>query len=308
MYGSFPKRVDDILSGGTMKNILILSLVAVAVGANAQNLYSNQSSNVNIAALNAQRLTKSNVAEAGGGYWSEVQNNTGNTTESNTTAGFSMPVVSGGGFRVADNFTFNVGQYWNVNKVKVYAYATGAGVFAPGALNSMKIWSGRPGDGGSTALWDSGNTTVTTNALINTADGNKALYRIFNTVAPPPGTAPGTTRRIVEFEFAVPTLTLIGGGNYWVDYTIDRGGLAVFGPSTTHEGARGVSGANGRQLNVATNTWSDLIDTGNPAAAPDVAQDMPFIVAGTAQVPEPATMAALGLGVAALLRRRRQSK
>ncbi|MEQ1644329.1 MAG: hypothetical protein ABL959_12860, partial [Pyrinomonadaceae bacterium] len=52
--------------------------------------------------LNPQALTKSGVAAPAGSFWSEVQNNTGDLTASNTSAGST---VTQGTFRLADNFT-----------------------------------------------------------------------------------------------------------------------------------------------------------------------------------------------------------
>jgi hypothetical protein len=79
----------------------------------------------------------------------------------------------------------------------------------------------------------------------------------------------------------------------------------AFAPSTTHQDVRGITGANARQFSLGTGLWTDVIDTGNPSTAADVAQDMPFIISGEA-VPEPMTMGVLALGAAALAARKRR--
>lgn len=288
-----------------MKRILIVALSAtIASSAFGVNLYSNQSSNVNVAALNFSTTTRSGVTAAAGTMWSEVQaNGAGVQLESNTTAGVSVAfngTSTTTGFRVADDFTVS-GAGWNVSGIAVFAYQTGATAnpFTGGNLN---IWSARPGDSGAviigTATWSNSVDQLQLDA--NTVGiGN----RIFNTNSPAPGSAPGTTRRIWQNNFTLSQT--LAAGTYWIDYQLVTASGVAFAPNTTHQDVRGVAGANARQFSLATSTWTDLIDTGNPATAPDVAQDMPFIISGEA-VPEPMTMGVLALGAAALAARKRR--
>jgi hypothetical protein len=277
-----------------MKKTFAFMSLAVASAAYAGPIYSNQSSDASIAKLNAKGVSNSGVAAAAGQAWSEVQNDAGNTTESNTSAGNSCPflgtIAAPTGFRLADNFAVGAGSPWIVNSIKVYAYGTGAvltsGVWAtPGTNNNMKIWNGPPNAAGSTIVWDSGIVSPTMNAMINTSAGPKEIFRVFNTAVPSPGTAPGTTRHIVEFDFAVPLVSLPAGPDYWIDYQLERLSAAVsatvFAPAATFDMSRGLaSGANGMQRSESTGIWAQIIDAGNPATAPDVNQECPFIIGG----------------------------
>jgi hypothetical protein len=297
-----------------MNRILIIAGVsALATTAFAQNLFSNQSANVNVVALHASTTAASGAAAPAGGFFTELQSDGAAlpNTVLNTSAGFSVhnTGVAGQNFRLADDFTVT-GPGWNVSGIKVYAYATGAALpwLTGGDLN---IWNGRPGDAGASVVWSSGSLTsaqIGQNTSITTNAGTGNLFRIFNSN---PGTSPaGTTRQVVEFTFNIPSLTL-GAGSYWIDYQLLRGTLAVFNPSTTHAGVRGVAGANGRQFNGTA--WTDMLDTGVLPPAPNnlgtlssVAQDVPFVVTGE-PVPEPMTMTVLALGAVAALRRKRKA-
>jgi|GEM_PF-752542 len=224
--------------------------------------------------------TGSGVAVPTAGYqWSEVQADAGNTTESNTNAGFSCSVTTTTIFRCADDFTIPVGETWTIEAVAAFAYQTGyAGVASPIVSGTLQIWDGPPNDPGSTILF--GDTS--TNRLLTSFEAN--LYRVFNTTTPPPGSAPGTTRRIWENVLAVsPTLSL-PAGTYWVDFnTTVTANAAHFTPAVTTPGTRGVPGANALQFTGAG--WVATIDTGNPATAPDVPQDFPIQIYGTSVAP-----------------------
>lgn len=287
-----------------MKRLLLLSLIAVgASSAIAQNLYSNQSGNVNVAQLNAVATAGNGTSAPTGGFWSECQ--TDGSGFANTSAGFTVSQIAPG-FRLADDFAVT-GAGWNVTGVRIYAYQTGSAgnPFNGGTLN---IWSGAPNAGGSIVA--TGTYGGATDSIqINPSGTMGNIFRVFNTtVAPTAGgtpTAPGTTRRVWEVNFTVNTQ--LTAGNYWIDYQVTtvNAAAAAFAPSTTHQGVRGVTGANAMQWNGTT--WvTPINDTGQPVGGPAFAQEMPFIISGTV-VPEPATMAALGLGVLALARRRKKA-
>lgn len=285
-------------AGEEMKKTILLALsVVVSSTAFGQNLFSNQSSNVNVAALNAVATSGSGVAAPAGGFWSECQ--TDGSGFANTNAGFGYT----GALRLADDFTVT-GAGWNLTGMKIYSYLTG-GTANPLTGGSLNIWSGRPGDTGA-AIIGTGtfNTTGATDIIrVNAAGTTGNIFRVFNTTIPATvgGTAtpPGTTRRVWENSFSI-SMTL-APGTYWVDVAGVGGG---FMPGTTHQGLRGVTGANGRQFN---GSWVDLTDLGQPTGGPAFAQDIPFVLQGTV-VPEPASMAALSLGALALIRRRRNKK
>ena len=123
------------------------------------------------------------------------------------------------------------------------------------------------------------NTVVFGDTTTNRLGGsiNAALYRVFNTKYPVPGTVPGTTRPIWRNTLVVGTT--LNAGTYWLDWqTQITASGAHFAPSVTVVGRRGNAAWNGRQRVAAG--WINAIDDGNPAAAPDSAQDFPFEVVG----------------------------
>ncbi len=215
--------------------------------------------------LNPQAVAENGTAAPTGKFWSEVQHDAGNTTVSNTVAGFS-PLQ--GTSRLADNFTVPAGGC-TLNTVTFFAYQTGsAATPSPFSAYTLQIWNGRPGDAGATVVF--GDTT--TNRLASSVDSN--IFRIFNTVVPT-ATPTGTTRIIWRNTLNVGTT--LAAGTYWLDWasTATNGG-AHFQPSKTIAGSRGAAGDNARQLTVATGVWIDVVDTGNPVTTPSVPQDFPF--------------------------------
>lgn len=275
-----------------MKKILISAFAVLATSsAFAANLYSNQSSNVNWGQLNAVSTSFNGTAAPSGGFWSEVQSEGGFV---NTNAGSTVT----GAFRLADNFTVSAGG-WNVDGFKVYAYQTGS-TSNPVGSGTMNIWSaGGPAGGGSIV----GTATfASASDVIDTQLGTGNVFRIFN--SSPGTTAPGTTRRLWEISFNA-SLSL-SAGEYWLDYGLTAANAGtMFNPTTTHQGLRGIAGANAVQFNGTS--WVGITDAGTATGAPVVAQDLPFIVSGEA-VPEPATMGLLALGAAFVARRRKNSK
>jgi len=185
-----------------------------------------------------------------------------------------------GQFRLADDFTVPAGPGWTVNFVELHAYQTNAPATpSPFTAATVQIWGPCtpgtvPGAAGCTAI-AFGDTT--TNRLVSSTDAT--LFRAFNTVAPPPGTPPGTTRKVWRQQVSLGVS--LAPGYYWVDWsttTFNAG--AHFAPSITVPGSRGLPGWNARQFAVATSTWAAVIDAGNPASAPDVPQDQTFELYG----------------------------
>jgi subtilisin-like proprotein convertase family protein len=218
--------------------------------------------------LNTGTVTSSGVAVPTPGYeWSEVQNDAGNLTESNTSAGATCT----GNFRLADDFTVPAGETWTITSISTYAYQTGwASPTSPINSATLQVWDGPPGVGA--VIFGDG----TTNRLLTSLEEN--LYRVFNTSVPPPGSPPGTTRRVWENTLDATGLVL-GEGTYWIDYAHGTVSGGLFCPSVTIVGTRGLPGWNAMQSNLGV--WGPYVDTGNPASAPDVPQDMPFVVGGT---------------------------
>lgn len=258
---------------------------ALVASASAQApFFSNRSTDCRVFALNASTVSDSSVAAPAGGFWSEVENDAGNTTESNTTAGFSAGLTD---FRMADDFTIADGRA-SLSSVAVVCYQTGFTGAALFTTVNMKIWRGRPGDTGSTVVLDLPATPFTeTTTLPAVANGPTVttgnIYRIFNTQVPAPGTAPGTTRiqRMIRVDLATPLL--LEPDTYWVEYqAFPSNAGTCFSPSTTHDESRApqnpAGGGNARQWQ--TSAWFDAIDAGNPATAPDVPMEQVFILGG----------------------------
>ena len=219
--------------------------------------------------LNPQPLTESGVAAPAGFFWSEVQHDTGNTTQSNTNAGYNS--TQGGGFRLADNFTIT--QACTISNIVFFGYQTGAPATpSPFTAYTLQIWNGRPGDPGAVVVF--GDTT--TNRLASSTD--TTFFRIFNTVVPPPGTPQGTTRKI--WRNTVTVGAVLPAGSYWVDWAdTTTGGANHFTPGKTIAGSRGAAGDNARQFTAGA--WVDVTDVGFPAGGTPVPQDFPFEVNGT---------------------------
>jgi len=220
-------------------------------------------------------LSNSGAMAPAGNEWSEVQNETGNMTESNTLSGVSCSVTATV-FRCADDFTVPPGETWTIDEVIVYAYQTGfAGATSPFTAAQYRIWDGIPDDPGSTVL--SGDET--TNQLISSDDA--FLFRIFNSAVPPPGATPGTTRHLWVNRIGVSPSAVLGPGTYWVDWNTNINGVSGhFAPPVTIPGVRGLAGWNARQR-VGGGVWNDVIDAGNPGTAPDFPLDFPFKLAGS---------------------------
>ena len=216
--------------------------------------------------------SKSGVAAPAGAQWSELQNFVGEAASQNSAGS----TCSQSTFRVADNFVVPVGETWTINSVITFAYLTGGGATTPFTAGTLRIWNGRPGDAGSTVIFGD----LTTNRLASSTDTN--TFRIFNSVAPP--SPPGTTRRIWQNTLTVDPALVLMSGNYWVDWgTVvnNTPATAHFCPNTTIVDTRYTPLMNARQFNVATNTWVDITDIGNPTTAVDLPQDFPFKLDGT---------------------------
>lgn len=249
--------------------------MALATAANAQVLYTNGS-------FKTGTTSQSGVVAPAGFEWSEVMNDAGNTTQSNTVAGFGDNYNSAGQQRLADNFTVPAGQTWSVSSVCMYTYTTG-GAISPALwdLAVLQIWNGRPGDVGSAVIF--GDTT--TNRL--TAATDHMTFRVFNTLVPAPGTVPGTTRRVWQIDLSALTAgnpLVLPAGQYWADWSSSNSlNTAHFGPARSVLGVRSLPGWNARQFIGSTSggAWGDCIDAGNPSpTTPDLMMDLPFVVKG----------------------------
>jgi hypothetical protein len=229
-----------------------------------------------------------------GTFWSELF--VGNTSNGSTVS----PSGTTGIFRLADNFTLTQGA--RVDTVTALAYVTGSTDAQLFTTGNIRIWNGAPNLPGSAVVF--GDTTtdrVTSSAITN-------IFRVFSTDNSTQGginSVPGTTRRIKTAVFDIGGLDL-AAGTYWVDYQLVSPVTptgAVFHPYVTLTTARGAAGANALQLTTGPSGWVPVLDTGDPAANPDVPQELVFRVDGI--IPEPASLGLIGVAGVALLGRRR---
>jgi len=207
--------------------------------------------------------------------WSEAAANAGNATEANGTIGFSgffHTETTTTNFSLADDFVVPANVVWNITDFSFYCYQTGyTGTVPPIDQLRIQLYNGDPSAGGTLIAGD-----MTTN-VYDAANSSEALvYRTTNTFVPTPATA-GTTRKIWKVRGNLTTS--IPSGTYWVVYQAHgTNNNSVFFPPVTVAGSRGIATANAKQLTVTTSIWKSVLDSGNPDTAPDVIQEMPFLI------------------------------
>ena len=255
-----------------------LLFLIISNNSNAQQIYTN-------GPLSTGMMSNSGVAAPEGYTWSECQNETGNTTESNTNAGFGALFNTAGtnSLQIADDFIVPVGKVWNVNSFDFYGYKTGyVGATIPMDQLRIQIFNTDPSLPGATPIF--GN--MTTNVLNAENSGEAMMYRLFNSAVPAPGAATTTTRKIWRYRGDITAS--LPAGTYWVVFQMhDIADTSGFFPPVTISGSRGAVTANAKNNLVASTTvgavlgWTTIFDTGNPATAPDFNQDFPFLINGT---------------------------
>lgn len=225
--------------------------------------------------LSTGTTTYSNVTAPTGYTWSECQNNTGNTTEANTSAGLSGMYnnANSTNFIIADDFVVPNGYSWDVTSFDFFCYQTSyTGTTPPIDVLRIQVWNGDPSLGTSTLV--AGDLATNVYDVANSADA--LMYRTFHTTIPSAST-PGTTRKIWKLRGNLAVS--LPAGTYWVVYQVHAiNDGSIFFPPVTIVGNRGLATWNAKQKNVINNTWTSVIDTGNPATAPDYSLDLPFNV------------------------------
>lgn len=252
------------ISGSTFVKPLLFSLAAFCISnASIAQQYVNGN-------LSTGATSKSGVAAPAGYTWSELQNDTGITTVSNTSLGLGAAVSTN--FSLADDFVVPAGQSWSITKFTFYAYKTGTtGAVSPFNDLRVVVHSSNPAVGTTTIL----HGNIDTNVYGTSSDA--LMYRIGNSLYPT-ASAPGTTRKIWKIE-STPVLLTLPAGTYWVEWQVgDILATGNFLPASTVAGARTQAGYNAVQHNITDAVWAAAVDAGNPATPPSVALDMPFII------------------------------
>lgn len=229
----------------------------------------------------------SGVAAPTGYSWSEMQNNTGNFTQANATAGLPAYYNTAGtiSYRIADDFIVPVGEEWEVSSIDFFGYQSSYENLITSPVDQLKvqIFNTDPSVVGSTPI--AGDMTANVIDIPNC--NNSFIYRIFNSLYPSGGQPTNFTRRIWRLRGTLATT--LPSGHYWVEFQVHpTNNTNFFFPPATVVGSRGVAGANAKMHVVASTYPSDVIgwstnilDGGIPTSAPDVAQDFPFIINGS---------------------------
>lgn len=235
--------------------------------------------------LSTGTLSKSGVTSPTNYTWSELQNNTGNTTECNKNTGFAgyFNTAETSSFQLGDDFIVPVGQQWSITSFDFFAHQNSyIGATIPVDQLRIQLWNGDPSLPSSSIIY--GN--MTTNVLDAANSNNTVIYRIPNSIIGFPVIAPNTNRKIWKIKGTVTIL--LNPGTYWVVYQFHAiNDSSIFVPSVTVEGTRGLAGWNAKQNFVANTVpstvlgWANILDVGDPASAADVPQDLPFSINGT---------------------------
>lgn len=164
--------------------------------------------------------------------------------------------TAGGTFRLADDFTVPCGESWTLNSLTVYAYITQAAApfntISPFTSANYRIWSGKPGAGGTVIHDFSAANQMTATAWANS-------YRTLITALT------NVQRPIMSLTMAGNGITL-GPGTYWLDYQVGPSG---FSPYVSILGSTGPANANSIQYIALATTWNNVLtDAGFAQALP----------------------------------------
>jgi len=207
---------------------------------------------------NGSLITNLN-AGANSNHVSMLQNNTlgMNTLGFNSSFNF--------GYAVADDFEVPDSVVWYIDEFTVYAYQTGSTTASTIVAAYVRIWSGTPGEPGSSIIF--GDTT--TNRLNSTQFSG--IYRSHQNIG-----FGNTDRPIMSNK--VDAGVLLGPGTYWLEYSLQTAtNVSAWMPPVTILGQT----TTGNGLHLTPDGYNPLIDgAGNPDVGTQTPQGVAFIVHG----------------------------
>ncbi|MCX7878804.1 MAG: hypothetical protein N2510_09235 [Ignavibacteria bacterium] len=162
--------------------------------------------------------------------------------------GFTASISAG--FTIADDFNIPPGQTWRIDSIRVFAYQTGSTTTSTFNAGRIRIWQGRPDSAGATLVF------VDTTATAFVGTGWTGIYRVASTDLL-------NTQRPIMFIILRGGGTILGPGNYWIEYWL--GGTLASGPFTPPKvlpGRINPPNQNSRQRTISTNTWAPTTDAG----------------------------------------------
>jgi hypothetical protein len=190
-------------------------------------------------------------------------------------------------FFSADDFTIIPGHTWTLNSFSFYTYQTQSVNNTTSTITSARVAIFNAAPTNTTQGLISGSLASNGNILSNAWSG---VYRVSTDLT-------NTQRAVMKVTVDLGGVVL-GAGTYWIAW-----GAA----GTVNSGPWGVPlspvkpGSNALRWSSQNSAWEPVIDAGNSSPV-----DFAFEIEGSAVVPEPASMLALGGALAAFARRRRK--
>lgn len=228
-----------------------------------------------VGAANAQWTQNNLINVAGGGTGAIAGGDLSQLVAPENLFGWGAQTINSN--TMADDFTVSGGG-WTVTAIRLYTYQTGAATTTITGAN----WA--IGAAPTTTL--SGTDPISVNWW---APNGVGVYRVSS------GVTTDANRRIQEVVIDVADFFL-ADGTYFLSTNLS--GTGASGPwIPAIPSAQAVNGQNAQQSTAGGAFAQAFVDGAS------LGGDMPFVIEAT-PVPEPATMALLGLGAAAVLRRR----